>query len=470
MGPLELILLIDTFKPKCSWLLLSLLLALGALWAACGASQSGAADVSDTATAVADATDPNTTLTPTVSPVSTPAAAPATAGPNVAATEQPTVSVERLAEQAWERLVDLTENLSPRASGTDEEEAASRQLRDTLLSMGYDVTIQPFTYRTVEAEAASIGANAAQFRAIPLTFSARGNVEGPLAYVGLAQEGDGPEDGLAGKVALIERGVITFQEKVNRVAKAGAVGAVIYNHSPGLYRGSLNSGSAIPAVAVSQEDSVALLELARASATFSLSIADHEAPSQNVIAEKAGSDEHVVVLGAHYDTVPNSPGANDNGSGLATVLTVASELAGEPLPFTLRIVLFGAEEEGLHGSIYYVDSLSSEEHGQILAMLNFDALGTGPVSAVLGNARLAGLVTDYGERHGIAVERRLSIGPFTSDHAPFENVGVPALFFLADDFSRINSPDDVIEFVEPSLLGEVSALTIGLLRGLAAEQ
>ena len=459
----------DALKSKPSWVLLALLVAFSTLWAACGTSDSGTAATPNIATVTAGGTVATQTIT--ASPTSAPTAASATAVPDTAATDQQPTDVERLSQQAWERLEDLTNDLSPRASGTEEEKAAASHLRDTLLDMGYETTVQPFTYRTVQTEAASTGANAAQFRAIPLTFSARGYVEGPLAYVGLAQDGDVPEDGLAGKVALIERGVITFQEKVNRVAEAGADGAVIYNHSPGLYRGSLGSESAIPAVAVSQEDSDALLELAGdAGTTFSLSIADREAPSQNVIAEKPGSADVVVVIGAHYDTVPDSPGANDNGSGLATVLTVASELAGEPLPFTLRVVLFGAEEEGLHGSIFYVDSLSDEEREPIQAMLNFDALGTGPVTAVLGHADLARRVTEYGEQQGINAERRLSIGPFTSDHAPFENIGVPALFFLADDFSRINSPDDVIEFVEPLRMGEAAALAIGLIRGMAEEQ
>ena len=454
---------------KSSRVLLALLLALAALSVACGTSEPGTTATLDAATAVADGTVPTPALTVTATPTPTTSSAPAT--PDAVTTVHPPTSVERLSEQAWDRLVDLTDNLSPRTSGTDEEKVAAGQLKDVLLDMGYEAELQPFTYHTVETEAATLGANPAQFRAIPLTFSARGNVEGPLEYVGLAQEGDVPEDGLAGKVALIERGIITFEEKVSRVASSGAVGAVIYNHSPGLYRGSLSAGSAIPAVAVAREDSVALLELAREpSAIFSLSIADHEAPSQNIIADKPGSADGVVVLGAHYDTVPDSPGANDNGSGLATVLTVASELAGESLPFTLRLVLFGAEEEGLHGSIFYVDSLPSEEQDRIMAMLNFDALGSGPVTAMLGHADLARRVTDYGEQQGITVERRLSIGPFTSDHAPFENIGVPALFFLADDFSRINSPDDVIEFVEPRRMGEAAALAIGLLRSLAEEQ
>ncbi len=456
--------------PKPYRVALASLLLFAAFALACGDSASSPPTTTESVTI-----DPSVVAVITSTPVPTAAALPATTlTPTVAAappSEGIAPEAKRLADEAWARLVDLTENHSPRASGSDEEADAAAHLRDVLTSLGYETTLQPFTFHTVKTEAASMGANSARFQAIPLDFSARGEVEGALEYVGLAQDGDVPEDGLAGKVALIERGIITFEEKIKRVAAAGAVGTAIYNHSAGLYRGSLQAESAIPAVSVSREDSVELLELAKdPDVTFLLSISDHEAPSHNVIADKPGTGDGVVVLGAHYDTVPDSPGANDNGSGIATVLTVASELAYKSLPFALRIVLFGGEEEGLHGSIHYVQSISSDEQEQILAMLNFDALGSGPVIAVLGSGVLASTVMDYGERHDITVERRLDIGPFTSDHAPFDNVGVPVLFFLADDFSRINSPDDVIEFVEPLRMGEAAALAIGLLRDLAEER
>lgn len=82
--------------------------------------------------------------------------------------------------------------------------------------------------------------------------------------------------------------------------------------------------------------------------------------SRNVIAELTGpmESERTVVLGGHFDTVPNVPGANDNGSGIATLLGVAREAADRSYPFTLRFVAFDSEEVGLFGSRHYVGSLS----------------------------------------------------------------------------------------------------------------
>ncbi|PCJ12171.1 MAG: hypothetical protein COB10_07770, partial [Planctomycetota bacterium] len=65
---------------------------------------------------------------------------------------------------------------------------------------------------------------------IPLISSPEGEASGSLVAIGLGMEGDLPQEGLAGKIALIQRGVIQFQEKVDRAAEAGALAAVIYNN------------------------------------------------------------------------------------------------------------------------------------------------------------------------------------------------------------------------------------------------
>ncbi len=71
------------------------------------------------------------------------------------------------------------------------------------------------------------------------------------------------------------------------------------------------------------------------------------------------------MAGAHLDSVPEGPGINDNGSGSATLLETAlqmAELGIEPRN-TVRFAWWGAEEAGLIGSQYYVDS-PDQERGQ----------------------------------------------------------------------------------------------------------
>ena len=255
------------------------------------------------------------------------------------------------------------------------------------------------------------------------------------------------------------------------MAQAGAVAAVVYNNEPGPFRGTLRYESAIPAVSVSMEEGIALRNLEYAeNVEVALSV-KYSAGSENLVAVKPGGDngERIVVLGAHYDTVPNVPGANDNGSGIATLLEVASVIANKEYAFTVEIVMFGAEEIGLFGSRYYVKELDDNKRMNTIPMLNFDALGSGKNPGIYGDPELLDVLGQYASTSGIEVEKKNSMAPGTSsDHAPFSEAGSPVVFFLADDFSRIHSPEDTLEFVRPELLGSAVAMTVALLDQLDA--
>ena len=138
--------------------------------------------------------------------------------------------------------------------------------------------------------------------------------------------------------------------------------------------------------------------------------------------------------------MPDVSGANDNGSGIATLMTVAAELAETNHPMTLRFIAFGSEETGLNGSRFYVDQLGVEERLEIEMMLNFDALGTGPMVGIEGTVDLVTRVLDIAQAAGIAAEMEPPMEGASSDHASFQRAGIPVAFFLANDFSRIHTP------------------------------
>ena len=383
--------------------------------------------------------------------------------------------VERLGAATMETLTFLTNELSPRASGTQEEVAAAEYLRDEFTALGYDASIQPFEVRSISPYGRLLTVDEPQtmdVRAFPMWMTAAGVVTGQVVDVGRALPEDIPSDGLEGKIALIERGEITFDAKVMEVFKAGAIGAIVYNHEPGPFVGALDEES-IPAVAISQEDGGTLKSLVEdgpVTATINLVYTEE---SRNVIADKPGTadDGRVVVLGGHYDTVPNVPGANDNGSGIATLLTMAREIADREYLFTVRFIAFGAEELGLRGSQHYVRQLSDEEIKSTVAMLNFDALGSGPTTtATLGTLSLQQMVESYGEEQGIDIKIRYTMDWGSSDHAPFHEAGISHIFFLGEDFSRIHTPDDKLEFVETELLGSAAFLGMALLDMLAEDE
>jgi len=107
----------------------------------------------------------------------------------------------------------------------------------------------------------------------------------------------------------------------------------------------------------------------------------------NVFAESVGGDPaNTMMFGAHLDSVPAGPGINDDGSGSATLLEIATQ-------FDLivnnqnkvRFAWWGAEEEGLLGSRYYVYSLAPEDRASLVLYLNFDMLASPNYILMIGN-------------------------------------------------------------------------------------
>ena len=152
----------------------------------------------------------------------------------------------------------------------------------------------------------------------------------------------------------------------------------------------------------------------------------------NLVVERPGDSEEVVMLGAHLDTVAGSPGLNDDGSGVAAVLTVAEALAELPAPHrTIRLALWDAEEGGPFGSRAYVASLSDEARSRIRAYLNLDMIGSpNAVRFVYDEPAAAPGSADITERLVAALERAgLAWDPIDlegdSDHGPFTDAGIP---------------------------------------------
>ena len=144
----------------------------------------------------------------------------------------------------------------------------------------------------------------------------------------------------------------------------------------------------------------------------------------NVVCKKTGSvyPNRQIVVGAHFDAVPGSPGADDNGTGTAAVLEIARALYGKTTEMSFIFILFDSEEQGLNGSYNYAYEAFSR-HDSIICMVNMDMIGN------QGNNDLADL--HYGEENAYAklwsqlgdslvgILGLLSGGASNSDHYPF---------------------------------------------------
>jgi aminopeptidase S len=102
------------------------------------------------------------------------------------------------------------------------------------------------------------------------------------------------------------------------------------------------------------------------------------APQRNVIAQTRNGDPgHVVMIGAHLDSVEDGPGIVDNGSGVATLLEIATQLGADPsVQNMVRFAFFGDEESGAQGSSGYLEGLSAGDRAKIKLYLNVDMVAS----------------------------------------------------------------------------------------------
>ena len=311
---------------------------------ACGSSPTATESPTPTVTA---SPIPTATAVPTIQapvPTQVPPTPPPTLVPTATATPAPTVTPvpSALSDETFAFLEQLTLQYSPRESATDAELAAAQFLKSRFEELGYETRLQEFTVGPLPRSELTItsGSEPEEVWSYPMGMSHEGVSSGVLRLVGKAFEEDIPAEGLEGVIALIERGEITFEEKVERVAEAGAVGVIVFNNRPGRFYGDLRNQSTIPAVSISRGDGRDLLDLIEeGKVEAQVTVKSETRPSRNVIAEMPGSENtgKTVVIGAHYDTVPDSPGANDNASGIATIMTIAKQVAGNSYPFAVRV-------------------------------------------------------------------------------------------------------------------------------------
>ena len=168
----------------------------------------------------------------------------------------------------------------------------------------------------------------------------------------------------------------------------------------------------------------------------------------NTIAEIPGTDpvlkDEVVLLGAHLDSLAYSPGATDNATGSAAMMEamrIIKTLGIKPRR-TIRIALWGGEEQGLLGSRAYVREHYGDPatmqlkpaHGKISAYFNSDN-GTGRVRGVWLQSNFAVRPVFQSWIEPLRDLGVSALGPrsvASTDHAAFDAVGIPAFQFMVD--------------------------------------
>ncbi len=221
---------------------------------------------------------------------------------------------------------------------------------------------------------------------------------------------------------------------------------------------------------------------------------------QNIIArKKGGKSDDRIIIGAHFDSVPGSPGADDNASGVVSMLELARILADRQWNHTIEFVGFNLEEWYMIGSTAYAEKLKKEKV-KVRGMISLEMVGyvtnqprsqkmppgfglfypqVGNFIGLVGNFRSWKLLrmfkTRMKEIKNLPVESLLI--PFNgallppvrwSDHSPFWDVGYPALLITDTSFYRnphYHGPTDTTETLNLDFMQKV---TQGISQALVA--
>jgi aminopeptidase YwaD len=369
------------------------------------------------------------------------------------------------AARAMQHLQMLAGTIGSRPATSDNERRAAGYIKQQLEAAGYEVSLEPFEVQATLGGSATLRlGDASTVDASPLSGSPNGAASGQVVSAGLGRTSDFASVVSTGKVAVLDRGEITFAEKVRNAQVAGAVAVIVVNNEPGLFRGDLGSEAvSIPAISVAQESRAGLDEAAGAGGPVSIEVQTNRVSetSQNVVG-KPSDKPCTAYLGAHYDSVPAGPGANDNASGTSLML----ELARDRRIDGLCVIAFGAEEVGLLGSKAYV---RDHDVGDAVFMMNFEmvAKATGPT--FIGTQALTAQAAQIASAHGIDARTMASFGPGTSsDYASFQQVGVPVLMFYSGDDEFIHTAQDDLDNVSQEDLGKLLDVAVDVLDQLHA--
>ena len=368
-------------------------------------------------------------------------------------------------EIAIRYLNHLAGELGPRASGTEQELAAADYLVGAFTQLGYDTRIQTFEFTgapsisrlDIDTDSPTYG-----FR---FPGSSANGLTGTLVRVpGVGEQTDFDQVETEGKIALVNRGIIEFRQKAANARDAGAAALIIANtRTSDSIGGTFGAFTVnIPVLHVSLEAGNRLNELIGEHITIP-EATPSTGNSQNVIARKPDSTCRVIV-GGHYDTVPEVDGANDNASGTALTLALAEIWASHPASADICFVAFGAEELGLFGSREFVKMLGEQgQLDEVTAMLNLDAIGDGRAPyRIIASAELRSL----GDTVAAELQINAASGSLPmdlgSDHASFVAEGILAIFLFPPG-AIIHTPADNLDNINRDVFGDIATLNHGLL-------
>jgi len=213
--------------------------------------------------------------------------------------------------------------------------------------------------------------------------------------------------------------------------------------------------------------------------------------SKNIVAIIEGYDpvlkNEYVLIGAHYDHLGYNKmkvngkeslqiykGADDNASGVSILLEVANDIKRESFNFRRSVIIaaFGAEEQGLIGSWYFVNRAFNYTD-KINLMVNLDMVGKSGgenyprVYTVLPGVELTTMLKDVSDLPAMISPKIIATDYFASDHQNFSTKGIPVALVTTGIHRDYHTPRDLPESLDYKSMASISRYVFELVKSAA---
>lgn len=348
-----------------------------------------------------------------------------------------------------------------RETGTSGEQAATEILCGKLASLGLQPAVEEFSITRHFVEKAVFKVMAPyekEYTVCGLRNSCSTPQSGIRAEFLFAEEGDDITLSRAdGKILLLSHrpGCAEYQ----KLEQTGAAGLLCVcgtpidqgeNRLPQTGKLQITPAPSLPAVFIHYQDARELVERGASEAELYLELGEKNTTARNVIVRIPGTEnpEEIIALTAHYDSVPEGPGAYDNLSGAAIIFEICRYFAQHPAKRTLEFTFFGAEEIGCKGSIDFL-SRRKKCWDRYLLDLNVDLAGQAIGGTVLGVTADKSLLDSLNDRLwecGIGAKLRQDI--WSGDANVYAACGIPAVTLDRDGFG-MHTRNDTLALISP---------------------
>jgi aminopeptidase YwaD len=391
---------------------------------------------------------------------------------------------------AYDYCRHLVETWPDRWTGSPGEKESGDWMEQQLARMGYETRQMPLPCPGWEYEGEELYLEGERLDAGGQFYSVGCDVTGPLAAV--EPDGDGGFRGEAhGRIALLkESDTREVQERnlmLMALESAGALAAIMESEYPDTYSTKMfrTPESRLPAAGVSGQVGEKLFDAVGKEARLVIRARQTQSTTSNVLGEIGPADGPVLLVCAHHEASPGSPGAYDNASGVGVILEMAERLTEARCGARLRFAGWGGHEFGILGSQWYVEN-HPDEVKEVKRFLVFDAVGareSDPELRVWGGDRLMDAVRAWGEGQGDV--RVLAGSGGAGDATHFLRAGVEAVWVTAarwrtgDLYGRedrqwrpaapFHSPLDDMRWIDRDAMGRAVEVGLDLVRQWCAE-